>query len=83
MPRFSDRRLGDVLLRTIRAARIGDRLQAAIAEVGLDRGVWHMDLTPENVHRVGDRLTVFDFDSAGDCWRAIEPYGVAPLSQLL
>ena len=35
---------------------------------------WELDL--DNVHRHGDRITVFDFDSAGECWRSIEPYGV-------
>ena len=35
-----------------------------------------MDLTLDNVHRNGDTLTVFDFDSSGKCWRAIEPHGV-------
>ena len=35
-----------------------------------------MDLTLENVHRQGDMITVFDFDSAGECCRSIEPHGV-------
>jgi Ser/Thr protein kinase RdoA (MazF antagonist) len=34
-----------------------------------------MDLTLDNVH-VAEDLTVFDFDSAGTCWRAVEPWGV-------
>lgn len=28
-----------------------------------------------NVHLAGNG-TVFDFDSAGTCWRAVEPWGV-------
>jgi Ser/Thr protein kinase RdoA (MazF antagonist) len=31
-----------------------------------------MDLTLDNVH-LAEGLTVFDFDSAGTCWRAVEP----------
>jgi Ser/Thr protein kinase RdoA (MazF antagonist) len=34
-----------------------------------------MDLTLDNVH-LAEGLTVFDFDSAGMCWRALEPWGV-------
>ena len=36
----------------------------------------HVDLTLDNVHRAGETLTAFDFDSAGSTWRALEPYGV-------
>ena len=35
-----------------------------------------MDLTLDNVYRHGESMTVFDFDSAGACWRSIEPCGV-------
>ena len=35
----------------------------------------------DNVHRHGDSITVFDFDSAGACWRSIEPYGVLSSSK--
>ena len=35
-----------------------------------------MDLTLDNIHLNDNVITVFDFDSAGKCWRAIEPYGV-------
>ena len=27
------------------------------------------------------KITAFDFDSAGHCWRAIEPYGVLMVSE--
>ncbi len=47
----------------------------------LDRGVCHMDLTLDNVHRHGDELTVFDLDSAGESWLAIEPWGVRRFSE--
>ena len=40
-------------------------------------GICHMGLTLDNVHVTeGGTLTVFDFDSAGPSWRAVEPYGV-------
>ncbi len=55
---------------------LGDRLLQAIASSTLDWGINHMDLTLDNVHRDGDALTVFDFDSAAESWRALEPYGV-------
>jgi Ser/Thr protein kinase RdoA (MazF antagonist) len=63
------------------AIDMGERLKRAIDGSVLDRGVCHMDLTLDNVHRLDDKLTVFDFDSAGECWRAIEPYGVRRLSK--
>jgi Ser/Thr protein kinase RdoA (MazF antagonist) len=59
---------------------LGERLNQVLAAGGLDRGVCHMDLTLDNVHLSGDDLAVFDFDSAGVCWRAIEPHGVLALS---
>lgn len=59
---------------------LAERLKQRIADPQLDRGICHMDLTLNNVHRSGDTLTVFDFDSAGRCWRALEPYGVLRLS---
>ena len=64
-----------------RVTRLADRLKAAITDDELDTGVCHMDLNLDNVHRIGERLTVFDFDSAGKCWRAVEPYGVLRLSR--
>jgi len=53
---------------------LGDRLKRIVANPALDHGVCHMDLTLDNVHRDGDVITVFDFDSAGECWRALEPH---------
>jgi Ser/Thr protein kinase RdoA (MazF antagonist) len=61
------------------ALSLGERLKERLARPGLDRGICHMDLTLDNVH-LADDLTVFDFDSAGMCWRAVEPWGVLKLS---
>jgi Ser/Thr protein kinase RdoA (MazF antagonist) len=61
------------------AVGLAERLQARLARTALDRGICHMDLTLDNVHLAED-MTVFDFDSAGECWRAIEPWGVLKLS---
>ena len=58
------------------ALGLGARLARFLADADLDRGVCHMDLTLDNVHLSGEDLTVFDFDSAGMCWRALEPHGV-------
>ncbi len=55
---------------------MGDRLKQVVTDPALDRGICHMDLTLDNVHLDGNTLTVFDFDSAGECWRALEPHGV-------
>lgn len=55
---------------------LGERLKQVIANPALDHGVCHMDLTLDNVHCHGDRMTVFDFDSAGACWRSLEPHYV-------
>lgn len=63
------------------AVALGERLKQVIADPALDRGICHMDLTLDNVHRHDENITVFDFDSAGACWRAIEPYGVLRFSQ--
>jgi Ser/Thr protein kinase RdoA (MazF antagonist) len=57
------------------AVSLGGRMKDRLDEPGLDRGICHMDLTLDNVH-LGRDLTVFDFDSAGVCWRALEPWGV-------
>ena len=59
---------------------LGERLKDRLAEPSLDWGICHMDLTLDNVH-VAEGLTVFDFDSAGACWRAVEPYGVLRFSE--
>jgi Ser/Thr protein kinase RdoA (MazF antagonist) len=63
------------------AVALGERLKQVIASPALDRGICHMDLTLDNVHRDGESITVFDFDSAGACWRAIEPHGVLRFSK--
>lgn len=63
------------------AVALGERLKQVIAHPALDRGICHMDLTLDNVHRHGDAITVFDFDSAGECWRSIEPHGVLRVSK--
>ncbi len=63
------------------AVALGERLKHVIANPALDRGICHMDLTLDNVHRHGESMTVFDFDSAGACWRSIEPHGVLRSSQ--
>jgi Ser/Thr protein kinase RdoA (MazF antagonist) len=55
---------------------LGERLKQVIANPALDRGICHMDLTLDNVHCHGESMTVFDFDSAGACWRAIEPHDI-------
>lgn len=58
------------------ALALADRLKQRLAEERLTRGLCHIDLTLDNVHRDGDAMVAFDFDSAGECWRAFEPYGV-------
>jgi Ser/Thr protein kinase RdoA (MazF antagonist) len=63
------------------AVALGERLKQVIADPALERGICHMDLTLDNVHRHGENITVFDFDSAGACWRAIEPHYVLRSSQ--
>lgn len=61
-------------------AALGARLKGRISDPALDEGICHMDLTLDNVHVHDGMLTAFDFDSAGYCWRAIEPYGVLRFS---
>ncbi len=63
------------------AVALGERLKQVIANPALDRGICHMDLTLDNIHRYGESVTVFDFDSAGVCWRAIESHTVLRSSQ--
>ena len=60
---------------------LGERLKNIIANPALDWGICHMDLKLDNVYRDGDTITVFDFDSAGTCWRALEPHKVLRLSK--
>jgi Ser/Thr protein kinase RdoA (MazF antagonist) len=57
-----------------------ERLRHIITRPTLDYGVCHMDLTHDNVHLHHGRPTVFDFDSAGLCWRAYEPCRVLAFS---
>jgi Ser/Thr protein kinase RdoA (MazF antagonist) len=59
---------------------LGERLKTLVADLRLDQGICHMDLTLDNIHLHDGKLTVFDFDSAGYCWRAMEPYGVLRFS---
>jgi Ser/Thr protein kinase RdoA (MazF antagonist) len=63
------------------AVDLGERVKEATADRALDWGICHMDLTLDNVHRDGDEITVFDLDSAGECWRSIEPHGVLRFSE--
>lgn len=63
-----------------RAADLAERLRGIINNPALDYGVCHMDLKPDNVHVDGDKLTVFDFNSSGESWRAIEPYRIVKIS---
>ncbi len=58
-----------------------ERLKKTVKNPELDWGICHMDLTLDNIHLDGDTITVFDFDSAGECWRALEPYKALRLSQ--
>jgi Ser/Thr protein kinase RdoA (MazF antagonist) len=56
---------------------LADRLRRHLTDPALDVGICHMDLSLDNVHESEDgTLTVFDFDSAGPSWRAVEPWGV-------
>ena len=60
---------------------MGERLKKTVENLALEWGVCHMDLTLDNVYRNGDMITVFDFDSSAECWRAIEPHKVLRLSK--
>jgi Ser/Thr protein kinase RdoA (MazF antagonist) len=76
------RRMRQLLMQAGRwqsAVALGERLTERLVETDLDRGICHMDLTLDNVH-LDEELTVFDFDSSGTCWRAVEPWGVLRLS---
>lgn len=53
-----------------------ERMRKIISNPKLDYGVIHNDLTLDNIHLHGDSITVFDFDSAAESWRAAEPWGV-------
>jgi Ser/Thr protein kinase RdoA (MazF antagonist) len=63
------------------AVALGGRLRRVLANSALDRGICHMDLTLDNVHRHGESITVFDCDSAGVCWRSLEPHGILRVSR--
>jgi Ser/Thr protein kinase RdoA (MazF antagonist) len=58
-----------------------ERMRKIITNPKLDYGIIHNDLTLDNVHLDGDKLTVFDLDSAGECWRSSEPWGVKGYSE--
>jgi Ser/Thr protein kinase RdoA (MazF antagonist) len=64
-----------------RMTALADRLRRLLDNPTLDYGVCHMDLKPDNIHIDGDKLTVFDFNSSGESWRAIEPYRILKLSE--
>lgn len=64
-----------------RVIKLTERLRNFLNNPKLDWGVCHMDLTLDNVHRDGDTLMVFDLDSAGECWRATEPWGVKKVAE--
>ncbi|SRR6266496_363382 len=63
-----------------RMVDLTERLRSIINNPALDYGVCHMDLKPDNIHIDGNKLTVFDFNSSGESWRAIEPYRILKLS---
>lgn len=60
---------------------LSERMRKIITNPQLDYGIIHNDLTLDNIHRHGDTLTVFDFDSAAPSWRAAEPWGVLKASK--
>lgn len=64
-----------------RFSALADRMRDAISDPHLDFGVCHMDLTLDNVHVLNGSMTVFDFDSAAEGWRANEAHGVLRFSQ--
>lgn len=59
-----------------RVFELSERMRKIITNPSLDYGIIHNDLTLDNVHLYSDTLTVFDLDSAGESWRAVEPWGV-------
>lgn len=76
-------RMRSMLVKTEQLQRfigLTDRLRSIISNPALDYGVCHMDLKPDNIHIDGSKLTVFDFNSSGESWRAIEPYRILKLS---
>lgn len=63
------------------AAGLADVIRRFVTD-DLERGICHNDLTLDNIHIDGDRIVVFDFDSAGEHWRASEPQGLYHYSVL-
>ena len=59
-----------------------ERLRVVVSNPELDYGICHMDLKPDNIHLNAGKLTVFDFNSSGESWRAIEAYRVLRLSDV-
>ena len=57
------------------AAGLGEVIRRFVTDE-LERGICHNDLTLDNIHIDGDCIIVFDFDSAGEHWRASEPQGL-------
>ena len=64
-----------------RVFELSERMRKIITNPQLDYGIIQNDLTLDNIHRHGDTLTVFDFDSAAPSWRAAEPWGVLKASK--
>lgn len=60
---------------------LSERMRRIITDPSLDYGIIHNDLTLDNVHLDGDKLMVFDLDSAAESWRAAEPWGVLRASE--
>lgn len=64
-----------------RVCDLAERMRKIITNPSLDYGIIHNDLTLDNIHRDGNTLAVFDLDSAGESWRAVEPWGVLRFSE--
>lgn len=62
-------------------SKLAERLKKLIADPSLDIGVCHMDLTLDNIYIHDDTITIFDLDSAAECFRANEPHGVLKFSR--
>lgn len=76
-------RIGPLLTESDQLQKVTDlaeRLRIIISDSNLDFGICHMDLKPDNVYINDGRVTVFDFNSSGESWRAIEPYRILKLS---
>ena len=77
-------RMHPVLIETRQLQRftdLTDHLRNIISNPALDYGICHMDLKSDNIHIDNGKLTVFDFNSSGKSWRAIEPYRIRKLSE--